>query len=247
MSVGSVIVALLALGDQLRHVGGVERAAAGEDLVEHQAERVDVAARRDLAAGELLGRHVGRRAGAQHFAGGAGEAEVGDPDLAAAVEHDVRRLEIAMDDAAIVRGGEPGADLPRELDRAVLREAADAAEQRREILAVHVFHREERVALEFADVVDAADVRVRHLPRHPHFGVELRQARGIAIDRLRAGTSARPAGRASGRRRDRPRPCRLCRGARRCGSGRRAGCRARSGRGRSRRWSRASRCWTSGL
>ena len=64
-------------------------------------------------------------------------------------------------------------------------EAADAAEQRREILAVDVFHRQERVALEFADVVHAADVRMRDLPRHPHFGVELRQARGIAIDGLR--------------------------------------------------------------
>ena len=87
-----------------------------------------------------------------------------------------------MDDAALVRGGEPGADLPRDLERAVLREAADAAEQRREILAVHVLHRQERVAVDLADVVDAADVRVRHLARHPHFGVELRQPRGIAID-----------------------------------------------------------------
>ena len=36
-----------------------------------------------------------------------------------------------------------------------------------------------------------------------------------------AGTSARPAGRASGRRRDRPRPCRRARAARRCDSDRR--------------------------
>ena len=71
-----------------------------------------------------------------------------------------------MDDAAVVCGGEPGADLARELDRAVLREAADAAEQRRQVLAVHVFHREERVPFELADVVDAADVGMRHLPRH---------------------------------------------------------------------------------
>ena len=60
---------LLALGDQLREVAALERAPAGEQLVEHEAERVDVAARRHLAAGELLGRHVGRRAGAQRLAG----------------------------------------------------------------------------------------------------------------------------------------------------------------------------------
>ena len=62
--------------------------------------------------------------------------------------------------------------------------AADAPEQRRQILAVDVLHRQERVAFELADVVDAADVRMRHLPRHPHFGVELREARGIAIHGL---------------------------------------------------------------
>ena len=38
------------------------------------------------------------------------------------------------------------------------------------------------MAVDLVDVVDAAHVRVRDLPRHPHFGVELRQARGIAID-----------------------------------------------------------------
>ena len=65
MAVGGVISRLLALGDQLREVAAFERALAGEELVEHEAERVDVAARRDLAAGELLGRHVGGRAGAQ--------------------------------------------------------------------------------------------------------------------------------------------------------------------------------------
>ena len=37
-------------------------------------------------------------------------------------------------------------------------------------------------AVDLVDVVHAADVRVRDLPRHPHFGVELRQARRVAID-----------------------------------------------------------------
>ena len=53
------------------------------------------------------------------------------------------------------------------------------------ILAVDVFHRQEGVPLELADVVHAAHVRMRYLPRHPHFGVELRQPCRIAIDRFR--------------------------------------------------------------
>ncbi len=168
--------------NQLGEVLAVERALPGEDLVEDQAERVDVAARRDLSTGELFRRHVGRRARAERFAGGAGQAEVGQTDFAGAVEHHVGRLEIAVDHAALVRGGEPGADLTRDLERAILRKAADAPQQRREIFAVDVLHRQEGAAVELVDVIDAADVRVRHLPRHAHFGVELRQPRRIAID-----------------------------------------------------------------
>src|SRR5262249_61076075 len=125
--------------------------------VEHEAERVDVAPWRDLAACELLGRHVGRRAGAKDLARGAGQAEIRDPDLAAAVEHDVRGLEIAVDDAPVVRGGKPRADLAGQLDRAVLRESADAADERRGIPGVHLLPREERGAPDFPRAADAAD------------------------------------------------------------------------------------------
>ncbi len=97
------------------------------------------------------------------------------PDLAGAVEHDVRGLEVAVDDVALVRGGQAGANLARDLERALLGEASDAAQERRQILAVDVLHREERAAVDLVDVVDAADVGVRDLPRHPDFGVQLRQ------------------------------------------------------------------------
>jgi hypothetical protein len=40
---------------------------------------------------------------------------------------------------------------------------ADATHQRREVLAVHELHREEVLAVGFADVPDAADGRVRNL------------------------------------------------------------------------------------
>jgi hypothetical protein len=115
----------------------------------------------------------------------ASAAATGDPDPAVAVEHDVRRLEIAMDDAAIVRGGEPGADLARQFDRPILREATDATQQQREIFAIDVFHRQEGVPLVLADVEHAADVRMRDQARHPNFGVDLHQPRRVAIDRLR--------------------------------------------------------------
>ena len=77
--------------------------------------------------------------GAEHRAGrgdlgdaGAGDAEVGDPGAALAVDQHVLRLEVAVDDPA--RVGEPraGEDLAGDLDRlvdtrpAVIRSLSDA-------------------------------------------------------------------------------------------------------------------------
>ena len=174
-------------------------------------------------AGELLRRHVLRRADelVRGVGRGRGDAEVGDADVALAVDHHVGRLQVAMQHAAVVRGGDAGAELPRDLHRLVLRQPADPAQQRRQVLAVDVLHRQEAVAVGLAEVVEAADVLVRDLPRDAQLVVEAREAALVGADARRAGTSARPADRASGRRRGRPRPCRRGRAARRGGSGRR--------------------------
>ena len=136
-------------------------------------------------AEELLRRHVGGRAGADVFDGAdRRQPEVHQPDFARVVQHDVGGLQVAMEDAALVRGGQPGAQLPRDVGGLVFREAADAAERRREVLAVHVFHRQVEVTVDLADVVDAADVGVRDLARRPDLVVELREPDGIGADRV---------------------------------------------------------------
>jgi hypothetical protein len=153
----------------------IERAPAGVGLVEDQAQRVEVGLRRRRPAVELLGCHVGRRA---HHLGGAAvlrphrEAEVGDARAAFAIDHHVRGLEIAMDDTAIVRRGEPGAELARHLVGLGPRQSADALQERREVFAVDILHRQEELAAHLADVVDAADVGVRDLARVPHLAAE---------------------------------------------------------------------------
>ena len=88
-----------------------ERQLAGEQLEQNHAQRIDVAAaigRVGFALG-LLGRHVGRRAQDLavhrdgHFADfAAGQAEVHEVRLAVAVDHDVGRLQVAVDDALLV-------------------------------------------------------------------------------------------------------------------------------------------------
>src|SRR4051794_933694 len=84
-----------------------ERSSPGEQLVEHQAEREDVAANGDALPEELLRRHI-RRCSRTHIACLAddGKAEVHDADMSLVVEHHVGRLEIAMNDAALMRGGQ---------------------------------------------------------------------------------------------------------------------------------------------
>ena len=78
-----------------------------------------------------------------------------------------------------------GAELPRDLDRLVLRDPADAAEQRREILAVHVLHREDAAAVRVAEVVETADVLVRHLARDAELVVKLPEPRIVRGDARR--------------------------------------------------------------
>ena len=102
-----------ALIAQARHLfdgGSVERTLAGEYFVEYKAERVKIAFRRHFSACELFGRHVGGRAGARvgafDFRGQAGETEIRDAHATAPVQHDVRGLQVTMNDAVLVRGRE---------------------------------------------------------------------------------------------------------------------------------------------
>jgi hypothetical protein len=64
--------------------------------------------------------------------------------------------------ALVVRGREARTQLPGDLDRLVLRQAANATRERSEVLAADVLHRQEVAIIDLTDVEDAAHVRVRH-------------------------------------------------------------------------------------
>ena len=106
--------ARLLLGDpaeQLLAVGALEDRPEGHQLVEGRAQRVDVGPLvNDRVVGRrLLGAHVAQRA--QHVAGRRqarlalepGQAEVGDPEVPPAVDHQVRRLDVAVQHPLLVR------------------------------------------------------------------------------------------------------------------------------------------------
>src|SRR6185369_1229405 len=93
-------------------------------------------------------------------------------DFAATVHHDVLRLQVAVDDSAGVRGGQAGTDFSGGIERLIGGQAADALQETAQILAIHVFHGDERDAFYFADVVNAADVRMGNLAGDADFSVK---------------------------------------------------------------------------
>jgi hypothetical protein len=89
-----------------------------------------------------------------------------------------------MEHTLVVCRRQPGTQLLRDVDCLVSGQVADALQERCQVLAVNVLHREEVTAVEFADVVDAADIRMRDLARDADLGVEALAAHGIVSQRL---------------------------------------------------------------
>jgi hypothetical protein len=121
----------------------VERAASREHLVEHRPERKDVGAMIRGHPADLLRRHVAERAqddaglrigrrgrqGAQPGQrdvglGQLGQAEVQNLHAPVCRDEDVLRLQVAVDDALVVRRGETTGNLDRVLERLAHREGA---------------------------------------------------------------------------------------------------------------------------
>ena len=177
-----------------RRVVADERRPAGDQLVEHAAERVEVGARRRLAAERLLRRHVGD--GADEHAvhrqarllEGDGEAEVADLRRAVGGEPDVAGLEVAVDDAVLVGVREPAADALRDLQRALRRSAAGRAPSTAppDMYWLTMYG----CAVVVADVVDGDDVRVvAELAHRLRFALHAREARVVEPSVLMTATA----------------------------------------------------------
>ena len=160
-------------GDRAEIRAAGERPPPGEHLVEHGAEREDVGPR-DPPAGlppvpatcrrpcpmimpgarrERRHRRVGRRALDQLR-----EAEVEHLHAAVAGDHDVGRLDVAVDDAARVRGARARRRFCTRNSSAFAHRQRPVREQPVERRAIHQLHRDERDAVVFVDLVDRDDV-----------------------------------------------------------------------------------------
>jgi formate hydrogenlyase transcriptional activator len=85
-----------------------------------------------------------------------GNAEVGDAHLTSPVYHDVGRLQVSMQYSALVNRRQPQAKLPSEFAGLVRRQPAHPTQKAGQVLTVDVLHREERLSIRLADVVNPA-------------------------------------------------------------------------------------------
>ena len=172
-----------------------ERHVTGQQLPEHDSERVDIGRGRDRLAARLLGREV--FAGAEHRPGlrdavidvqRAGDAEVGHLHLALAAEEDVLRLDVAVDEPVVVREREPVGDRERELERPSDRQPARPEDELLEVLAVDVLEDDELPAVVVATVDDGDDVRVREPRDRARLAAEALEVLRVARRNARGGS-----------------------------------------------------------
>ena len=164
-----------------------ERAAPGHHFVQDDAKREDVGPRVERIAQRLLGRHVqnrsnrgariGERCRRLGGLGDRGKAEVEQLRVAARRDEDVRRLDVAVDDARRMRGVERIGDLHADVD-----DGSDRKRSAREPFvqreAAEQFHYEIRASVGFgglADVVNRADIRMIEPRRGAGFALEAGQ------------------------------------------------------------------------
>ena len=168
----------------------LERPAPGRELVDDDPEREQIAPRVHGLTDQLLRRHVGQRAdqlpGRRNRLGDGGrvrqvvawarrrelrEPEVEHLEPALARHHDVAGLQVAVDNALVVRGRERVGERDREVQQPGERQSARRHE-RGERLALDQLHGEEADAAGFLDRVERHDVPVVQRGDGPRLALE---------------------------------------------------------------------------
>ena len=176
---------------QAAGVALVEWPPAGRHLEEDHAERVDVGTRIDGFATHLFGCHVRQRSGNLARRLGGGLIDIGDRARQlrdAEIQHfrpalrrddDIGRLEVAMDDAALVRFFESGGHVAGKRDDLSLgqRPGGDALGERR---SRDVLHDEEVDPVGAVEVVNGGDVGVVQARQGLRFAAESPPRRFVA-------------------------------------------------------------------
>src|SRR5580704_9603125 len=153
---------------------------ARDHFVEDQAVGVNITALVGGLAFYLLGRHITRGAhegaGARHadgaFVEGFRETEVGNENLIVFVDKNVLRLQVAMDDAFAVGGGEGFGKLASVVEYALKRQLGILHQDVMEVGALDKRHGDELDAADFPHVVNAEDIFMRNFAGEEEFLLE---------------------------------------------------------------------------
>jgi hypothetical protein len=113
-----------------------------------------------------------------HFGAAFGETKVENLHDTIRRDLDVRRLQIAMDDAFVVSGLEGVGDLPRHRERIGNRDRA-TAQTVRQGLTFDEFEHQGSDPFALFEAVDRADVRVIERREHTRFALESRESLGV--------------------------------------------------------------------
>ena len=126
----------------------------------------------------LLRRHVGRRASTRALPlARNGQPKIGQSNTPRAIDHHVGGLDVAVEQPTAMDRAQSGTQLERDLQRLGLGQPSDPPQERSQVLARDVLHRQKvqtpvSLGSMHRHVVDSADAGVRDLARHPHFGEE---------------------------------------------------------------------------
>ena len=108
------------------------------------------------------------------------QPEIEHFDRSIGAQHDIRRFQIAMHDAGLVRRSKSREDLPRDPYRFFLRQPAPCDDLRQR-LSANQLGGNERSAFEFADFKYGHDVRVIQRRRQASLALEAAPAFGIQM------------------------------------------------------------------
>src|SRR6185436_11304683 len=110
-----------------------------------------------------------------------GQPEIENLDAPLAGDEQVLRLQVAVDDAALVRGGKPARDLNRVVDRLGRRDPPLLLQAVAQRLALEQLHHRVDDARFVADVVDGEDVGMIERGHRPRLALEAREAIGGGV------------------------------------------------------------------
>ena len=165
-----------------RPLGSLERLQAGQELVEDDAGRKNVGPVIDGLPLDLFRRHIGRRT--DHRAGLRGlallrlrvdharHAEIGELRMPLDVDHDVGRLDVAVDDPGFVGEIQRPKQFRHEPERSRDIESLARVKPVLEFLAVDVLHHDVGHVAFGTEVVDLHDIAMVEARDRAHFALE---------------------------------------------------------------------------